>query len=839
MKRLIRRTAIVLVLFSIGLSGIMAQSDSDAAYLRFVHVIPGVTAFDVYVDGQLTVSSLEYGEASGYVNVPPGGHDVAVRTSGLTTVLWQQQIDAQLGEPKTLIASTIDPLLFDVYTDDFKTVSMGTTRLRIVHAISGGGGVDIMYGGDPIANNVAYRETVGAFDLPADTYAFSVLATGGDSPILSETPFSLVSNTSQMLLLYGTPALPEALVLSAPLAGETDNGALRLAHSVPGGPSVDFFANGTKVAPALDFGMTTDHLRFASGTLEIEIRATEDGTVVGSATVDLSTGNAATVIAMGTPEAVTIGVFDDDVSAVSSDSAVVAVVNAIGEGSTVSVVMADGTVLADGLTDSAPATVTLVDPTTQRLSFTPSLNGQSATFDLDPQDFYGGAYYNIIAVGGTMFSPPTLVIASTDIASSVGSAPGAGDMVVEAPTEAPPVVVAQPTEAPPIETDAPSTEASVLTEVPPAPPPVVVSEEPKPTARVVLDPGANLQLRQYPSSEAFSLGLAPSGSVLIVNGREGAPVDIDGNEIPIGENTDGSSIFFVDPAVELDPEDPRADIVPEETWLNITFATPDGGQITAWVNALYLDVREPDGDRQRLVLLPMIPGNRYGGAEDTEMTPPPPTENRITVEVINLDVGANLNVRRTPDIQGEILARLPNGTIAEFLGMGGSGEWGFVLFAPPEGGSITGWVSVQFVDYALNGEGITLERLQDRDLVKPVDEETTIGEVSADAPEAAAPVQNPTLNAYVADVRLNQGANLNLRRNPDAQAEVLARIPSGSQLIVDGRTGDGLWLVTSFESQQGWVASAYVVVTFNGNFVEIDEIPVIAGTEATDTESNG
>jgi hypothetical protein len=830
MQRFTRLVVIMLILLGIGVTGIMAQTE-DGAFLRFVHAIPGVTAFDVYTDGQLTVNGLTYGEASNYANVPAGTHDVVVRSSGLTTVLWQQQVTVDARQPKTLIASTIDPLQFDIYDDDFKTVTVGTTRLRIVHAISGASGVDIFYGGDPIATNMGYRETVGAFDLPADAYAFSALFADGSGTIFTDAPFGLVSNTAHFLILYGTPAIPEVMLLSAPIYGETTSGSLRISHSIADTGTVDVFANDIKIAPSLDLGMSTEHLMLPVGAYNIEVRSTGDGTVLGVAEVNLSAGGASTAIAMGTPDNATIEIFADNPGEVTADMAVISIVNAIGEGSQVSIVLADGTILADALAFNSQPAISSIPPTAQTILFTPSLNGQSATFELEGQQFYGGVYYNLIAVGSTMFSPPALVVASTNVNQGIASAPGASEMIVEAPP--------QPVEAPAATEEAPpaaATEAPQVTEAPPAPPPVVVLDPERPTGRVLLDPGANLQLRQYPTSEALSLGLAPSGTVLVVNGREGAPVDIDGNIIPIDTNPDGSTIDFVDPATLLDPNDPRADIVPAETWLNVTYNTPDGGEITAWVNALYLDVREPDGDRQRLVLLPMIPGNWFGQAENTALTSPLPFENRITVRVINLDIGANLNLRRTPNTDGEILARLPGGTIAEFMGMGESGDWAFILFAPPEGGFITGWTSGQYLDYALNGEAITFDDLQERSLIKPYAEETVIGEISADAPSAAAPSVNPTRNAYVADVRINPGANLNLRRNPDAASEVLVPIPSGSLRVVDGRTTDGLWLYTSFEGEAGWVASTYVVITFNGNFVEVEEIPVIQ-TADTDSDS--
>ena len=817
MRRFLCFIAIIAALVIVSAVGSQAQTTDGTAFLRFVHVIPGVNGFDVYTDGQLTLSNLSYGEASNYINVPAGMHEITVRTQGLTTLLWQQQVEAVIGAPKTLIASTIDPLSFDIYEDDFLPAPLGTTRLWVIHAISGAPNIDVSYGGNPVGSGMAYRSVVGSFDLPADVYPLTANYTDGSGAIFTDTPFSLVSNTSHFLLLYGTPAIPDVLLLSAPLAGEPGNGSVRFAHSIASVSNIDFYANGGKIVPALAFGQMTEHIPLAEGTYTIEAQDSATATVLGQTTITVTGGGAQTVVIMGAADNATIGIFSDSFADVTADTAVISVLNTVGADSSISVALADGTSLADALAYNGSPIVTQIAPASQGVTFTPTIAGQSVMFDLGIQQFYGGVYYTILAIGGTTFSAPTLVIAGTSVNQGIASAPGAAAMVVAAPTEVP--VVEQPpatTEMPAVATPQPTL------------PLVVVGEEELPTAQVAfLDPGANLHLRQFPRTDALSLALIPTGATLTVNGREGAPIDIDGNVLPIGQNTDGSPVYFADPAVNVDLTNPFDDLDKTITWLNVTYDTPDGGHITAWTIALYLDVRRPNGERQRLVLLPMIPNNQYGEAVDTAITPPPATENLVTAQVSYLDPGANLNMRRTPSTDGEILARLPGGTIIEFLGMGGSGEWAFALYAPAEGGYITGWVSPIYLAYKLNGENITFEHLQERGFVETIDEETTIGEISADAPGAIAPTPNPMRNAYVAEVRLNAGANLNLRRNPDAQAEVLVPIPSGSQLIIQGRTLDGLWLFTAFENQEGWIASTYVVITFNGNFVEIEEIPVI------------
>jgi uncharacterized protein YgiM (DUF1202 family) len=841
MGKIARVLTVLLLLFSIGLTGALAQ-DQDTGDLRFVHVIPGVSAVDVYIDGQLTVSNLGYGEASSYVSVPSGSRQITVRPSGLTTNLWNQTVGALSDQPQTLIASSLDPLEFVAFEDDFTPLGLGTARFKAVYAISNGGPVDILAGEDPVGSGLNPGDFAGTFDVPTSSYDLTVVPTGGtaEDSILPTQTYGLVGGTSQMLIIYGTPSIPAVMMLSTPTAATDDSGFVRLAHGVADAPAVDVYFDDELVVPVLGFGETTGHLAVPAGDYNVELRVSGETTVILEAALTVEAGVALTTVALGTPEDVEVAVFDDDISGIDAGTVFASVINVIPEG-TISVTLADGTALADDLAFGETTGLITLDPITQDVRFTLTRDGETTTLSAERQKFYGGVYYNIIAVDGSAaaFTPPSLVVAPTSLAQSLASAPGAEQVtIVEAEeletevVEAPEVeVVEEPVDDVP---DVEDTEVVVVEPDPeieeePAPaqiqPPVITTPEPRfPSARVVLDPGANLHLREYPGSQARSLGLAPSGSVFRVFGREGAPVDLDGEEIPIETET-GELIEWVDPVGLL--EDDRDDLPAGETWLNIAYATPDGGEIVAWVNAQYLDVRDINNRPQRLADLDTVPGNRPGEARDTEITPPPVREDRVTVRIINLDSGVNLNIRRTPQSTGEVLARVPNGTVAEFVGLGESGDWVFIRLTPAEGGTITGWASTRFVEYLFNDRPIDLDELEMRGLLQEADEEEQRGAVGVGAPGVAQPTPDPTRDAYIAEVRINPDANLNLRRQPSPQAEVLERIPSGAQLIIEGRTEDAEWLLTEFENQTGWVASAFVVVTFNNAFVELEEIPVI------------
>ncbi|GAB4509474.1 MAG: hypothetical protein OHK0046_04520 [Anaerolineae bacterium] len=821
---------IALLLLVVLATTTLAQPD-DTSQIRFVHVIPGVAAVDIFVDGDLTVNNLDFGEASNYINVPVGTRSVLVRPGGVGTTLWEQQINAEAGVPQTLIASALNPLQFTAYEDDFVPAALGTTRFRVIHAISDAPAVTITFDGTPVSEGLEYGAVTGAFDVPAASYQVEV--TAGDSVVVPATAVSFPTNTTHMFVLYGTASAPEALKLAAPMSGDDDSGFVRIVHAVPDAPAVDIYVDEVLAIPALDFGEVTEHLRLPAGSYAVELRVAGEDTSLLEANLDVEAGSAVTVLAQGTADTLGVNVVTDDVSGISAESALLSVINTIPGDSTVTVALADGTVIAEGIAADEISETVSIDPTTQDVTFTLELDGRSADLEVERQTFYGGVYYNVIALAGTTFTPPSLLFAPTALAQGIGSAPGAGEEEV---VSLPPTVEA----AAPTATLAPATlPPAVEPTQPPAPlPTVFVPAEPgNPTARILLDPGVNLQLRQNPNTNAFSLGLAPSGDVVEILGREGAPVDINGVELQVTDDA-GNLVDFVDPASLLDPEDEDADLDPETTWIYFSWPTPDGGQVLAWNLALYLDIRDEEGEEVRLADLPLVPGNTIGEALATSVTPPPVAEDRVTGRVTNLDTGVNLNVRRTPDASSEILARLPVGTVIDFQGRGQSGEWYFVSYTTVEGGTVSGWVSTQYLQLLLNGENTTEEELTTFGLLNEVDEETLIGEIDATSsgvPQVVQPTANPLIDAFIATVNVNADANLNLRRTPSAQAEVLARIPAQTQIVVLGRTEDGLWLETTFENQQGWIASEFITLTFNGAPADINELQVTFTPEAETT----
>ncbi|MGJ3241015.1 MAG: DUF4397 domain-containing protein [Anaerolineae bacterium] len=844
LSRFVTKAMILALMFVLSVTTIIAQEN---AQIRFVHVIPDTVPIDVYVNGTLTARNLEYGEASNYITVPAGDHTVVATAAGLSSALWQQGVSLAGSSQTTFIASNLAAPQFDAFSDNLSSATFGTSRLAIVHALANGPAVNVQLAepvelggaeqaaGTLIAPEVAYGAKFGEFDLPAQTYVVDVVPVGASDALLSNVELALTSNTSHIAVVYGTADRPRALLLTASTVPDDDAGFTRFVHGIVDGPIVDVLVNNTLIAPGLTPDRPTEHIALPVGEHEVSFVLAGTDESVGSTDLVLDASSAQTVAAVVVDGEIALNVYTDNISDVDEQTAVVSVLNTI-DGASVTVTLSDGTILGSADAGEQAEAVTL-SPINAEIAFTITIDDNQGVIEGDPYVFYGGVYHNIIVLDGSVFGAPSLLFAPTALAQTLASAPGSENTLAVTGDPAPPDTTQPESEVQP-------TSAPVISQ------PVAPSEDVI-LGEVALDPSSNLNLRQFPSADALVLGQAPSGASLTILGREGMPVAlVDGQDPPPEAET------YVDPVLDLGE---GQDLDPTQTWVRVIYNTPDGGEIEAWTLSQYLIIRDDEGLVDLRDLEP-TPNNVPGETRNTDVTPPPPPEDVVTVEVINLNANAGLNIRRTPDVASEVLGQLSLGTVVELEGLLVSGtsseddsetpeqplslfdaDWAFISFAPAEGGLITGWVSTGFIQYQRNGQDVDLEELVERGLVEEVTDEL-IGQISAGTRPVTASTPDPQVDAYVAEVALDPGANLNLRRTPSTQAEVIASIPSGTFLIVEARTPDGEWLQTSFEGEIGWVGSQFVILTFNGAFVDdVFEVPVdptITDTTTDEDDSN-
>ena len=792
-----------IVLFMLCLALLIAAVpvlSQGGARARFVNVAPGAPSIDILVNGELVESGLAYGESTAYLNLPSGNINLLGLVAGTSTAQLEHSADLAAGSAVSFLMSSALSPQFQAIPENLGAMEFGATRLSIVYAIADGPPVDIVFreNGEILGEGIRPSDVVGPYELRAGVYNLDLIVAGdasGSSILDLRAP--VAAGTSHLAIVYGSANDPQVLTTSAPTAAPTGSGLVRFLHAVQGATPFALSVNDSLIVPSLAYALPSQHIALPSGSHQVALSI--GGAEITSMTLNVAAGQAQTAVVMGSPANLSMLSYSDDLSAIDRSTSLVSLINAI-PGSTVDrlILSSGATAATDVVYGSASAAAKIVTGN-QGLTLDLTIGDDSGAVNLPVKRFYGGSYYNLIALPGSAFSGPHLLIAETSVLRGLDV--DVSLMEPETPALAP-------------------TEEQLPEEEGLQPVFISLAEIDEPTARVSINRGANLHLRLYPHSEALSLGLAPADTTLIVLGRRGL-TEYYGEE-PADEPVDLSD-FDADPAEGLESWE---DLEPSDTWLFVTYITPDGGTIDAWVNALYLDVVDEDREPQRLAELEMIRQNQAGASRSTSIGPPQPLE-RVSAHAFNLNVGVKLNIRRTNDVSSENLGQIANGDSLRLIGLDGSDEWAFIEYNAADDVIISGWVSAEYVQILLDGKTVSLEELREIDasLISLASDSARGGiSLAGDAEVPPVPTKDPFLGAVVATVDLNPDANLHLRMRPQAFTESLELIPAGTRLIVAGVTESGEWYKVSYEDETGWIAADYAVLSFNNRKLPLEEL---------------
>lgn len=807
-RRAVLTTTLVFCFLLVGLLPTAAASPGtqaeDSARVRLVHAVADAPAADILIDGAMAASRLGYAGHTGYLLVAGGDHEIDVQIGGASVA--QASFTVAPGQALTaVVAGTAAAPEVMTFQDDLSPLVLGNIRLNAVHLVTEPATIDVVLSdGSPVFQGLAYGQSSGGIDIPANLYPLAVVPAGDtvEQAIRPPADYALRAGMLYRLLVLG--GTPDVLLLETPVNAAEDSVWVGAAHAIPDAPAVDLYLGDILVIPYLESGQMTPPLALPLGTYDLTARgAGADSSMVpiASASLDLSdaglAGQARTVAAVSEAGALGFQVYEDDFSTLEAASARVVVHNAIA-GATLNATLDDGTAVAEDL--AFASTSPSVEFPAGVYSLTVETDGEgSAT--TEALAFNGGVLYSFLVTGTP--EQPALISGQFPLNQQPDSAAA---VAAEEPPATPVAAQPQATEEAPQTTPIapPPTQAPPQATAPPAA---------APTGGLIglvynLNPGANLHIRQYPSADARSLGLVTNGTVLSVLGRAGEP---DFQQL-----------------VDLPPDE---DLDPTRTWLWVEYNTPEGGTITGWAIAQYIQVTE-DGERVRLAELDPLPSDAPGSASAGVAAPTTaPVQAEFYAVVFNLNPGVNLHIRRMPDITAESLALVPAGTVLEPLSILEDYSWTFVRYLPEGGGSITGWTATPYLQFVFRGQTYlpTQERI-DELLMRSL---LTIGDPNQRGEVAAGTtVENPTpsgqaqfRNQLIATVILDPGANLHLRRTPDAASASLALIPSGATMLVYGKTSDGEWLQVNYDNTEGWVASAYVDLRYNDRRVDIEDVP--------------
>lgn len=318
--RLINLLLALLAMSALGLAGCSDDDDEASptdpgmitdAMLRVVHASPGAPAVDVYVNGDTTpvVVALEYGDASGYLDVAPGDYTVQIRAHGADPAsLPAHETSVTLGEAARVTAVAAGVLGSSTPEDEFRVLPLaeafadpgpGNVAVRIVHAAPDAPTVAIDVGNDGVPE-------INDFARFAETGAAGVALTAGEALRLGVWAGDPLARAA----VFTTPALPEGgelFVIATGLLGGDPQGdgfsllaigadgpvgfirqdaraTVRALHGSPDAPPVDIDAMGGEVVAGLAFGELSQALTLWPGAYDLDFRAAGETAVAASAT---------------------------------------------------------------------------------------------------------------------------------------------------------------------------------------------------------------------------------------------------------------------------------------------------------------------------------------------------------------------------------------------------------------------------------------------------------------------------------------------------------------------------------------------------------------------------
>lgn len=245
----------------LGVSAASAQS-SEAAWVRIVHASPDAPAVDIWVNGEVAISGLAFGEATDYVELPGGDYDVAVTPegAGAEDAVIEATLTLENGMAYTVAAvgqvAEIEPL---VLSDDLTAPADGTAHVRVVHASPDAPAVDVAVAGGPVLiENLEFKADSGYLPVDAMSYDLEVRPTGTEDVAIDIAGFNAEAGTVYTVMaigLAGDGSLTVLPLVDASYSEATGGGDTEETPSLPatgaGGMADSSMSNATLLAIVL------------------------------------------------------------------------------------------------------------------------------------------------------------------------------------------------------------------------------------------------------------------------------------------------------------------------------------------------------------------------------------------------------------------------------------------------------------------------------------------------------------------------------------------------------------------------------------------------------------
>lgn len=428
--------------------------------IRVINASSGAADISILIDGAPVVENVAFGDASEYVRVRPGEHQVQVVSGGGDPVI--DQTESFAGEAAYLlgVVGPMDDLQLQVSEVDLEPLEPGQARVRVFHAAPDAGGVDISLAGQPdaLVGDISFPDasdyqtvTVGTYNIVVRSVDSGAALTTAPDVMLAEgrayDVFAIGEAGTQsvnLLSLFTSVSVPCSDLFGL---GQPSGMCLRIVHAVPDAGAVDLYVGEMMVAENLEFGDITEFAAAPSGNQQLRVVAAGgslDEPAVDT-TSDFISGRAYQAVITGLSETgIEATISTLDTLPLPADQARVRVVHAAPDAGSVDVAVVGGGVPFEGIdfrTESGYVAFNAGSYGFQlRLSGDETVLVETPDVDLEP-----GMLYDILALGQSEAGTLELVMISAMAETQQGDAAMATSMATPEPlaaAKATPVIAA-------------------------------------------------------------------------------------------------------------------------------------------------------------------------------------------------------------------------------------------------------------------------------------------------------------------------------------------------------------------------------------------------------------
>lgn len=188
-----------------------ADAQSATGRVRIMHASPDTPAVDIFVDGQKAVTALAFPNATPYVSLPAGGHNVKVFVSpsdGTGTPALEATLEIVAGKDITVLATgevSKGTLALTLFEDDNRTPSGNNAHVRLIHASPDAPPVKVAVAGTDtnVFTGVAFRNVSPYVPVPAGTYSLDVKVNDSGATVLTIRDLKLEARTVYTAVAVG------------------------------------------------------------------------------------------------------------------------------------------------------------------------------------------------------------------------------------------------------------------------------------------------------------------------------------------------------------------------------------------------------------------------------------------------------------------------------------------------------------------------------------------------------------------------------------------------------------------------------------------------------------